>query len=147
MKKLLILFYSRTGNTEKMAQSVAEGAKSVAGVQVDLSYHIEPQDLKSYDAIVVGAPTYRKEMPMDFKNLFEDAASQSINLKGKIGAAFGSYGWSGEAPNQVIDLMKEKFGMQTPEPPLLAKYIPDQAAIDACKSLGKRLAENLMSSA
>jgi flavodoxin I len=144
MKKLLVLFYSRTGNTEKMANAVAEGAKSVGGVQVTLSFHVEPQDLGGYDAVIVGAPTYRKEMPMDFKILFEEAASQGIHLKGKMGAAFGSYGWSAEAPKLVIDIMKEKFGMQTFEPPVLAKYIPDQAALDACRSLGKRVAENLM---
>jgi flavorubredoxin len=147
MKKLLVLFYSRTGNTEKMAHAVAEGAKRVGGVQVDLSYHLEPQDLSGYDAIIVGAPTYRKEMPMDFKILFEEAASQGINLKGKLGAAFGSYGWSAEAPKMVLDIMKEKFEMQTLEQPVLAKYIPDQVAIDACKSLGKRVAENLMNTA
>jgi flavorubredoxin len=130
-----------------MAQAVAEGAKSVGGVQVDLSFHIEPQDLSGYGAIVMGAPTYRKEMPMDFKKLFEEAASQGIILKGKIGAAFGSYGWSAEAPKMVLSIMKEKFEMQTPEQPVLAKYIPDQAAIDACKTLGKRVAENLMNTA
>ncbi len=145
MKKLLVLFYSRTGNTEKMAQAVAEGAKSVSGVQVDLSFHLEPQDLSGYDAVVVGAPTYRKEMPLDFKSLFEQAASQGIILKGKIGAAFGSYGWSAEAPKMVLNIMKERFEMQTPEQPVLAKYIPDQTALDACRSLGKKIAENLMS--
>jgi flavorubredoxin len=147
MKKLLILFYSRTGNTEKMAQTVAEGAKSVNGIQVTLSFHLEPQDLSGYDAIIVGAPTYRKEMPLDFKTLFEEAASQGINLKGKIGAVFGSYGWSAEAPKLVLDIMKEKFEMRTPEQPVIAKYIPDQAALDACRSLGKSIAENLMNTA
>ena len=47
-------------------------------------------------------------MPIDFKNLFEEAAAKGINLKGKIGAAFGSYGWSGEAPQQVLDILQDK---------------------------------------
>ncbi len=63
-------------------------------------------------------------MPVDFKNLFEEAAVQGISLKGKIGAAFGSYGWSGEAPKLILEIMKNKFEMQVVEPPLLAKYIP-----------------------
>jgi flavodoxin I len=147
MKKVLVLYYSRSGNTEKMAKAVAEGAQSVSGVTVEINYHVEPDELTAYDALVVGAPTYRKEMPVDFKNLFDEASAKGISLKGKVGVAFGSYGWSGEAPKMVLDILAEKFGMQTPEEPLLAKYIPDQAALDACKSLGKRISETLMKQA
>ena len=143
MKKLLVLYYSRSGNTEKMAKAVAEGAQSISDTVVELSYHVDASELKGFDAILFGAPTYRKEIPVDFKNLFEEAAAKGISLKGKIGAAFGSYGWSGEAPKQVIDILQTQFGMQTPEPPLLAKYIPDQATLDACRNLGQKIAETL----
>lgn len=128
-----------------MANAVAEGARS-GNVEVEVNFHIETQDLPGYDAIIMGAPTYRKEMPVDFKNLFEEAQTQSINLKGKIGAAFGSYGWSGEAPQLVLDLMK-KLGMQTVEPPVLAKYTPDENSVAACKELGRKVAETLMNQA
>lgn len=147
MKKLLVLYYSRSGNTEKMANAVAEGAQSVSGVAVDINFHVEAVDLTSYDAIVVGAPTYRKEMPVDFKNLFKEAQDKGINLKGKLGASFGSYGWSGEAPKMVLDIMTSHFEMQIPEQPLLAKYIPAQAALEACKSLGRKISESLMKQA
>ena len=70
MTKALILYYSRTGNTEKMANAVAEGVKNSDKVEVELNYHVDPQDLSSYDAIIVGAPTYNHDMPVDFKNLF-----------------------------------------------------------------------------
>jgi flavodoxin I len=143
MKKLLVLYYSRSGNTEKMAKAVAEGAQSVSDTIVELSYHVDASELSTYDAILFGAPTYRKEMPVDFKNLFEEAATKGISLKGKIGAAFGSYGWSGEAPKQVIEILQTQFGIQTPEPPLLTKYIPDPAALDSCRNLGKKIAETL----
>ena len=143
MKKLLVLYYSRSGNTEKMAKAVAEGAQSVSDTVVELSYHVDASELSTYDAILFGAPTYRKEMPVDFKNLFEEAATKGISLKGKIGAAFGSYGWSGEAPKQVLEILQTQFGIQTPEPPLLAKYIPDPAALDSCRTLGKKIAETL----
>ena len=143
MKKVLVLYYSHSGNTEKMAKAVAEGAQSVNGVEVQLSYHVEPQELIVYDAIIVGAPTYRKEIPVDFKNLFEEAAAKGISLKGKIGAVFGSYGWSGEATKLVKDIM-QKFEMQVTEPPLDAKYIPDQPMLVACRNLGKRVSESLM---
>ena len=147
MKKLLVLYYSRSGNTEKMANALAEGAKSVSDVSVELSFHVEASDLPFYDAIVVGAPTYRKEIPVEFKNLFHEAVQKGITLKGKVAATFGSYGWSGEAPKMVQDIMTGQLGMQAPIEPLLTKYIPDQAALDASKDLGRKIAETLKNQA
>ncbi len=45
MKKVLVLYYSRTGNTEKMANAVAEGAQSGGNVEVELSFHVDPESL------------------------------------------------------------------------------------------------------
>ena len=147
MKQILVLYYSRTGNTERMAKAVVEGARISDDVNVELSYHVDAEDLSLYDAIIVGTPTYHHEMAVDFKNLFEEAASKGISLKGKVGAAFGSYGWTGEAPKLVLEIMKYKFEMQVTEPPLLARYLPDQKTLADCRELGKRVSENLMSKA
>jgi flavorubredoxin len=144
MNKILILYYSRTGNTEKMANAVAEGSKSVGNVEVELSFHVNAESLASYNAILIGSPTYNHDMPVDFKNLFEEAAVQKLSLKGKIGTAFGSYGWSGEAPKLLLEIMKLKFEMETIEPPLLARYVPDQNTLNACRHLGARVSESLM---
>ena len=144
MKKILVLYYSQTGNTEKMAAAVAKGAKINDQIEVELNFHVDPSELSAFDALIVGTPTYHHEMPIDFKKLFEDVAVQGISLKGKSGATFGSYGWSGEAPKQILEIMKNKFEMQIIEPPLLAKYVPDQKTINSCEDLGKRIAENLM---
>ena len=144
MAKILVLYYSRTGNTEKMAKAVVEGAKSVGNMEVELSYHVDAEDLSSFDAVLLGAPTYHHDMPIDMKNLFEEAAVKGISLKGKVGAAFGSYGWSGEAPKLLLEIMKNKFEMQVTEPPLLAKYVPDENMLNMCRDLGKRVSETLM---
>jgi flavorubredoxin len=144
MNKILILYYSRTGNTEKMANAVAEGSKSVGNVEVELSFHVNAESLASYNAILIGSPTYNHDVPVDFKNLFEEAAVQKLSLKGKIGTAFGSYGWSGEAPKLLLEIMKLKFEMETIEPPLLARYVPDQNTLNACRHLGARVSESLM---
>ncbi len=143
MKKVLILYYSRTGNTEKMANAIAESIQSSGDIEVELNYHVETESLSTYNAILIGTPTYHHDMPIDFKNLFEDAAVQGISLKGKIGAVFGSYGWSGEAPRLVLEIMKNKFEMQVTEPPLLAKYTPDSNILNACRGLGQRISESL----
>ena len=78
------------------------------------------------------------------KKLFEDAVVKSVSLKGKVGTAFGSYGWSGEAPKLLLEIMKNKFEMQVVEPPLLAKYVPDGGMLDKCHDLGKRVSETLI---
>ena len=130
--KLLILYYSQTGNTEKMARAVEEGAKSVAGVNVESRYFARPEELAEADGIILGMPTYHHDIGLDMKRLLEDLAVKGINLKGKVGAAFGSYGWSGEAPRMLLEVLKNKFEMETIEPPLLTKYAPDEKGLEEC---------------
>jgi flavodoxin I len=144
MSKILVLYYSQSGNTEKMAKAVAEGAKNAGNPDVELNYHVEAEELANFDAILMGAPTYHHDMPIDMKRLFEEAAVKGISLKDKVGAAFGSYGWSGEAPNLLLEIMKNKFEMQVIEPPLLAKYVPDENMLDMCRDFGRRVSETLI---
>ena len=145
MPKMLVLYYSRTGNTEKMAKAVVDGARSVTGVDVQLSidFEVTPADLAGADAIVVGMPTYHHDMTQSTKKVFEDAAVKGVALNGKIGAAFGSYGWSGEAPRLILEILANKFEMDVLKPPLLIKYTPDAKGLDECRNLGKRIAEHV----
>ena len=140
MSNILVLYYSRTGATEKMAEAVAEGAKMVQDAKVELSYHVSSEALDRYDALLIGVPTYHHDMTTEIKTLFEEAAQKNVDLKDKIGAAFGSYGWSGEAPKLVIEIMKNKFAMKVTEVPILSKYAPDEATLQKCRELGIRVA-------
>jgi len=142
--KLLILYYSQTGNTEKMARAVEEGAKSVVGVNVEVKYFARPEELAEADGIILGMPTYHHDMGIDMKRLLEEVAVKGINLKGKVGAAFGSYGWSGEAPRMLLEILKNKFEMETIEPPLLVKYNPNEKGLEECRKLGKTVAERIV---
>jgi len=146
MSKILVLYYSQSENTEKMANAVAEGAKNDGQSDVTLSYHIAAEELAGFDAIILGAPTYHHEIPIGMKKLFETSASKGINLKGKTAATFGSFGWSGEAPKLLLEIMKNKFEMKVVTPPLLVKYVPDKEAFAKCQSLGKTIAETLIRS-
>jgi flavorubredoxin len=68
---------------------------------------MEKTDPQSYDAIVPGAPTYHGEPSQPMKDLFYALAE--VNLEGKIGGAFGAYGWRGEALNCIFGTMKYVF--------------------------------------
>ena len=127
-----------------MANAVAEGARNAGSTEVEMEYHVDADDLNRFDAVIVGVSTYHHDMPMDVKRLFEEAAEKGINLKGKTGAAFGSYGWSGEAPKLVLEIMKNKFEMVITESPLLARYTPDPNSLNACREFGKRVSETLI---
>jgi flavorubredoxin len=144
MAKFLILYYSRTGNTEKMAKAVAEGVKTVQGIDAEIAYYMAVENLAGFDALAFGVPTYHHDMPLNIKNLLEEAAVKKIVLKGKIGAAFGSYGWSGEAPRLVLEILKNKFEMEIVEPPLLIKYTPDHDGLEKCREFGRKISERLM---
>jgi len=146
MPKILIAYYSHTGNTEKMAKVVAEGARTVQEVEVELKRYESPWRLASFDAIMVGAPTYSHNMTNNIKKFLEEIAFHNVNLKGKIGVAFGSYGWSGEAPRMVLEVMENKFEMEVLKPPLLIKYTPNEKGLEECHKLGKNVAEQISKS-
>jgi len=143
MSRVLIFYFSRTGNTEKMAKAVAEGARIIEGIEAEIKYQTTPAELASFDAIVIGTPTYHHDMSLDLKNLLERTVVKSISLTDKIGAAFGSYGWSGEAPKLVLEILRNKFRMHTIEPPLIIKYEPDEKGLALCRELGKKVSEQL----
>ena len=114
------------------------------GIDVEVKYFVKPQELAEADAIILGMPTYYHDIGMDMKNILEGASKEEINLKGKVGAAFGSYGWSGEAPNKLLEIMKNRFEMDVVEPALRIKYNPDKKGLEECRQLGKTVAEKVL---
>ncbi|UCG44767.1 MAG: flavodoxin domain-containing protein [Candidatus Bathyarchaeota archaeon] len=145
MPRILIFYYSHTGNTEKMAEAIAEGAKAAQAVEVEVKRSESPWNLAGFDAIIIGAPTYHHGMTDGIKKFLEQIAFHEVNLKGKIGAAFGSYGWSGEAPRLVLEVMEHKLEMKVLKPPLLMKYKPDEKGLAECRRLGETVAKEVKS--
>jgi len=143
MPTLLIVYNTKTGNTELMAKAVEEGAKQAKGVNVTRTYHATPSQLKEADAIAIGAPTYNHRMTLDIQQLLEKTAKTEVNLEGKTAAAFGSYGWSGEAPENVLEVLRNRFKMNTIEPPIRSKYRPREKTLEECRELGRKIAEKL----
>ncbi len=109
MPRMLIVYYSRTGNTEKMAQIVAEGAREEDGVEVEVKKveDVKAEDLLEYDAIVMGSPVYYGTMAAELKQLIDDSVRFHGQLDGKVGGAFASSGGPGGGnETTVLDLLK-----------------------------------------
>lgn len=145
LAEVIIVYYSRSGNTEKMAHAIHAGVHMEDRIEGKLLVDFEASlpELVTGDAIIVGTPTYHHDMPPSIKQFFENLATQSINLAQKIGASFGSFGWSGEAPRLALEIMEHKFAMNVVKPPLLIKYRPDNNALTKCREFGKRIAQQL----
>ena len=112
MKKVLIAYESRTGNTEKMAEYIAEGIR-MGGNEVEVKKTNtlkKTDDLKGYDAYVLGCPTYHRDMTEPMKTFL--FLVRKAGLKGKLGGAFGSYTHDGNAPAMIFDTMQYVFNME-----------------------------------
>ena len=107
MAKALIVYATRTGDTEKIANLIAEGIR-FSGHEAEVKKVTDVKkedDLKGFDAVVLGSPTYHGEMVQGMKTLLFMAEKAELN--GKVGGAFGAFGWSGEAPDRIFDTMKK----------------------------------------
>jgi flavodoxin I len=140
MPRIVIVYDG--ANTGAMAKAIAEGAASVQQTSVLVKKTIEakPEDLIEADAILLGSPTMNKNISSEMKAFLERIST--IQLKGKIGSAFGSYGWSGEAPSLLMERMRQ-FGMQLHFPPIRVKRQLDENSSKECHEWGKTVAEKI----
>ena len=141
MSKVLILYDTRTGNTGQMAQAVAEGAKSVEGVEVVLKrVGGDLEELADANAIIIGSPTHSKQPSQAMKKFLSDLSK--VSLKDKVGSAFGSYGWSGEAPGIMVRALRGQ-GMHMIVEALRARGTPGASGLSRCRDLGHAVAESV----
>ena len=142
MPKIAIIYGSGLGRTKHMAENIAEGAKTVEGVDVILTdaYDVKIEDVKDSDVFVLGGSTYNYKLIKSMDPFLKDL--EKLDLKGKVGAAFGSYGWSGEGVPTLIKKMKS-LGMNVIEPGVTAYHVPDKAALERCFHFGRAVAMGL----
>jgi len=138
-KKLVIIYLSTSGNTKKMADAIAEGADS-RGLETKVVsfYEVEMDGLKGADAIALGSSTFWYKMHEATSHFLDRL--EKAGMKGKVGAAFGSYGWSGEAPAQIADRMRA-MGMKVVDPVLRVIWAPEDKDLKECERLGKDIAK------
>jgi flavorubredoxin len=109
--KALVAYSTRANNTQKIGELIAEGIRS-SGIEVDTVpvRDIEKaEDLERYDALAFGSATEGEDIMWAMEKMLKLA--EEANLQGKVGGAFGAYGWSGEAPGKIYAIMKDTFGM------------------------------------
>jgi flavodoxin short chain len=144
MPEAVIIYETRSGNTGMMAKAIEEGMRE-AGVEVvsKRTINASANDLIDVDAVILGAPTYHHDLISSMKTfLFE---MEKADLKGKTGAAFGSYAWSGESVQMMSDTMKHIFGINLIEPGLKMLRRPDENGLKQCRDFGKKIAEKIKS--
>ena len=144
MKKVIVGYYSRTGNTEKMAEYIAEGIR-ITGNSADLKKISEiksEKDLEGYDGYVFGCPTYHRDITAGMKTFL--FLAEKANLVGKMGGAFGSYTHSGESANMIYDTMLHVFKMDMVDLGALdlkEHVLETDEGLRACQDYGKAIGE------
>ncbi len=144
MSKVVVVYLSTSGNTKAMADAIAEGVMSRNVAVITMNFHeARIEEIKAADAIAIGSSTFYYKMLPPMEKFIESLAKTDV--KGKIGAAFGSYGWSGEAPVMIAEKMRE-LGMNVIDPVLRIQYQPMEKDLDECKRLGKDIANKVKKS-
>ncbi|MBC8550843.1 MAG: FprA family A-type flavoprotein, partial [Candidatus Brocadiales bacterium] len=144
-KNVLILFASIYGSTKKMAEAIAIGV-SEEGVNVKLLdvNDTDPQFIRDAiekaNGIIVGAPTIVGDAPRPIWDAL--TLLSSVNLKIKLGSAFGSYGWSGEAAKMVEDRLSG-LHIKLHQPSFRVKLIPEDKTLKECQEFGKEFVNAL----
>ena len=151
MPKVLIVYYSRGGNTEAMAKLLAEGAKAV-GVSVELktASAASPEDLLEADGIIIGSPTYYGQAATPIRKLFDNSVKFHGQLRGKVAAAFSSSAnIGGGNETTILSILHSMLihGMIVQGNPQGDHYgpvsigAPDDRVKKQCRDWGRRTAE------
>lgn len=140
MRKIAVVYWSSTGNTEAMANAVAEGAKA-AGAEVSVfeAAEFSAEKTDDFEAVAFGCPAMGDEVleETEFEPMFEACEAK---LAGKRIVLFGSYGWG---DGQWMQDWKERCRNHKAElvaDSVICEEMPDDGGLEKCRALGKTLA-------
>ena len=140
--KVVVVYETMWGATEKMARKIAEGI-SAAGVSVkvfDVALSDRTEIMKEMlDAkgFILGSSTHDNDMLPTISGFLEFL--KGLKPKNRIASVFGSYGWAGGAVQEIENVIKEA-GIGLAQPGLAVKYVPDENEIKSCYEFGKNFA-------
>ncbi|MBI5844458.1 MAG: FprA family A-type flavoprotein [Deltaproteobacteria bacterium] len=141
--KALVVYATRTGSTQKIAELIAEGIR-FGGFDADIKNVADVKkedDLAGYDAYAFGSPTYHGDMMASMKTVL--FLAEKAGLENKVGGAFGAFGWSGEAPQRIYDTMRNIFSMRMVSDSLRLKSADLGGGVQAAQAYGKTIANKL----
>ncbi|MGA2406805.1 MAG: FprA family A-type flavoprotein [Bacteroidales bacterium] len=146
-RNILITYISAYGYTKEAAQFISEGILETKGITVDITdiENIALEELESKiimsDGLLVGSPTINQNTLLPVYKLF--ALINPLRDKGKLGAVFGSYGWSGESPKIILEnlrLLKLKVFEET----AAFKFSPDGQKKEYLREFGRKYCERFI---
>jgi NAD(P)H dehydrogenase (quinone) len=148
--KILVVYDTKSGNTEKMAHAVAKGAEQ-AGAEVLLKRvdQVKNSDLQGADGIIMGSPTYFGQMSNRLKHIIDDSIQLHTKLGGKVGAAFTSSGGiASGAETTLLSILQAMLihGMvvlgnaEDRHYGVAVQGAPKSPDLEACEELGARVA-------
>ena len=151
---VLVLYYSKGGNTRKLAEAVAAGAGQVDGVEVVLRHtrEVSREDFLAADGLIVGSPVYFGTMAAQLKKVLDDHVGIRRKMEDKVGAAFATSGDpSGGKETTMMSIIQALliYGMIIVGDPLSATGhygtacvgAPDSGSLNNGGKLGRRVAE------
>jgi len=144
----LIAYETMWGGTEAMARSILEGltSRGISAKLMKLSATPRSEvisELLGARAILIGSPTLNNGVSPQVAELLSEL--KGLRFKGRIGAAFGCYGWGGGG-NRVISAALEKAGIKEAMEPLAVNWHPGEKELGDCFDFGARMAGALLAS-
>lgn len=144
-KKIVSIFYVTSyKNTQLMAQKMYEGVEDVNNIIANI-YDLSALDehnmldiLEESTGVLIGTPTINGDAPKPVWELL--GCMMLLEKKGKVGGSFGSFGWSGEAPDMINQRMKS-LNFRVPMNPLKVKLIPTIDELEECYGFGREFGE------
>lgn len=152
--QILVLYFSKGGNTKKLAETILKGVESVEGVKGVLKHtdDVTKEDFVSSNGVIAGSPVYFGVMAAQLKNIFDEFVGVRKKMEGKVGAAFAtSADPSGGKETTMMSIIQVMliYGMVIVGDPMSATGhfgtacvgAPDSGSLENGMKLGRRVAE------
>ena len=152
--QILVLYFSKGGNTKKLAEAILKGVESVDGVEGVLKHtdDVTKEDFVSSDGIIAGSPVYFGVMAAQLKKIFDEFVGVRKKMEGKVGAAFAtSADPSGGKETTMMSIIQVMliYGMVIVGDPMSATGhfgtacvgAPESGSLENGMKLGQRVAE------
>jgi len=152
--QILILYFSKGGNTKKLAEAIARGVEAVEGVDTALrrTDEVTKDDFLASDGVIAGSPVYFGVMAAELKRIFDEFVGVRKKMEGKVGAAFATSGDpTGGKETTMMSIIQALliYGMVIVGDPMSATGhygvacagTPDSNTEENAMKLGRRVAE------